>query len=266
MQTKFSNLVYGEKCTYKHALGTGAYPSREFHNYHEILLFVGGKTVFLSEENRISLSPYQIVIIPKETYHQFINVTDEEYHRCVFSFYDIPELDELIKKCMCGTQVIEASGNQKMLFHKMNEAMESNYSDKEKQIVMYALLSLVLSDISHDHVTVKEGSRPSEITQRSIELINANLCAKISVSDLSKSLNVSVSTLTQTFKRDMNISVYQYILRKKLILARQKIKDGESATGAALQCGFNDYSSFYKQYKKMFGVTPSEKENGLDAL
>ena len=259
MQSKFSKFVYGKECTYKHAKGTSAYPTREFHNCHEILLFLGGKTTFLSEEKRIPLSPYQIVIIPKETYHQFINVTDEEYHRCVFSFYDIPEFEKLIEECMGTPRVIDADNAQKQLFYKMNEIVESDFPDNEKQILMRALLVLLLSEISHAHSAVKEGSRPSEITSRSIELINADLCVKISIPELSKRLNVSVSTLTQTFKKDMNISVYQYILRKRLILAQQRIQDGESATAAAMLCGFNDYSSFYKQYKKMFGTAPSEK-------
>ena len=265
MQTKFSKFVYGDKCTYKHAKGTQAYPSREFHNYHEILLFVGGKTTFVSEEKRIPLSPYQTVIIPKETYHQFINESDEEYHRCVFSFYDIPEFDRLIEKCMQLPRVIEAGEEQKMLFRKMNETVDSDVSESEKQILMQALLALVLSEVSRDNHTVKEGSKPSEITSKSIEIINSNLCKKISISEMSKALNVSVSTLTQTFRKDMNISVYQYILRKKLILAQQRMRDGEAATAAAMNCGFNDYSSFYKQYKKMFGITPSEKTARFDA-
>ena len=265
LQQIFSKFIYDEKCTYKHAKGTSAYPSREFHNYHEILLFVGGKTTFLSEEKRIPLSPYQIVIIPKETYHQFINETDEEYHRCVFSFYDIPEFEILIERCMKSTRVIEASAQQQSLFHKMNETVDADISDKEKQILMQALLALVLSEVAHGHTAIKEGSKPSEITTKSIELINAELCIRISIPDLAKKLNVSVSTLTQTFRKDMNISVYQYILRKKLILANQRIQDGESATVAALHCGFNDYSSFYKQYKKMFGTAPSQKSAGFGA-
>ena len=265
MQTKFSKFVYDKLCTYKHAKGTGADPSREFHNYHEIILFVGGQTTFLSEEKRIPLSPYQTVIIPKETYHQFLNVTDEEYHRCVFSFYDIPELEELIEKCMSVPRVIEAGEDQKRFFHKMNEVVDSDCSENEKQLLMRALLSLVLSDVSHDNQAAKEGSEPKEITSKSIEIINSDLCNKISIPKLSKQLNVSVSTLTQTFKKDMNISLYQYILRKRLILAQQKIQDGESATTAALQCGFNDYSSFYKQYKKMFGTVPSEKSARFDS-
>jgi AraC-like DNA-binding protein/mannose-6-phosphate isomerase-like protein (cupin superfamily) len=263
VQTKFSKYVRNEWIVYKHAKGTGADPTKEFHDYHEILLFVGGKTTFISEEKHTPLSPFQIVVIPKKTYHQFTNIKDEEYHRCVFSFYDIPEFEELIEKCMYKTRVIEVGSEQKRLFNKMNEIVDSNCSEKEKHVLMHALLALVLNEVAHEHTTVKEGSELSETTSKSIEIINANLCNKISVPELSKMLNVSVSTLTQAFKRDMNISIYRYVLTKKLILAQQKIKDGEPATAAAMQCGFNDYSGFYKQYKKMFGVTPSEKATGF---
>lgn len=266
VQTKFSKYVTDEWIVYKHAKGTGAAPEREFHDFHEILLFVGGETTFLSEEKHISLSPFQTVVIPKKTYHQFINTVDEEYHRCVFSFYDIPELEELIDKCMHRPRVIEASQEQRQLFNKMNEIMESDSSEKEKQILMHSLLALLLREVANEHTSVKGGSKLSETTSKSIELINKNLSSKLSVSELSKKLNVSVSTLTQTFKRDMNISVYRYILTKKLMLAQQKIKDGESATLAAAQCGFADYSGFYKQYKKMFGVSPSEKAARFDTL
>ena len=130
-------------------------------------------------------------------------------------------------------RVIEASSEQKQLFRKMNETVDRDCPESEKQILMNALLALVLSELARENHSVKEGSKPSEITSRCIEMINANICEKISIPDLAKKLNVSVSTLTQTFRKDMNISVYQYILRKKLILAQQKIRDGETTTTAA---------------------------------
>lgn len=266
MKNLFSKYVTDEWIVYKHAKGTSAALDREFHDFHEILLFVGGETTFLSEEKHIPLSPYQIVIIPKKTYHQFTNATDEKYHRCVFSFYDIPEFEELIEKCMHSPRVIEATSEHRQLFHKMNEIMETDSTEREKQILMRSLLALILNELTREHTTVKAGSNLSELTSKSIEIINTNLCTSISVSELSKKLNVSVSTLTQTFRRDMNISVYRYILTKKLMLAQQKIKDGESATATAIQCGFRDYSGFYKQYKKMFGVAPSEKAARFDTV
>ena len=33
--------------------------------------------------------------------------------------------------------------------------------------------------------------------------------------------------------------------------------DGTPATQAAIECGFNDYSGFYRQFKKMFHKAPS---------
>lgn len=261
MDGKFVKFIEEEKCVYKHAKGTAATPSKEFHNYHELILFVGGKTTFLSEKKRIQLPPYQTIVIPKETYHQFLNENDEEYHRCVFSFYDIPELEELIQKCMRTPKVIDASDEQKVLFNKLNDILDSDCTENEKHILMYSLLALILNEVAHDNQVVKEGSKPSEITTKCIGQIDSLLGEKFTIANLARSLNVSLSTLTQTFKKDMNISVYQYILKKKLTMAQQRIRDGENAMTTAIQCGFNDYSSFYKQYKKMFGVAPSEKSS-----
>ena len=42
------------------------------------------------------------------------------------------------------------------------------------------------------------------------------------------------------------------------IRANKKIKNSVPRTQAAIECGFHDYSGFYKQYKKMFGVVPRE--------
>ena len=63
----------------------------------------------------------------------------------------------------------------------------------------------------------------------------------------------------------MNISIHQYILKKKLVMAHHKILDGIPATQAAIDCGFNDYSGFYKQFKKMFNKAPSDRGIGIGA-
>jgi AraC-like DNA-binding protein len=55
----------------------------------------------------------------------------------------------------------------------------------------------------------------------------------------------------------MGNTVYDYILSKRLILFNEKVKSGVPVVLASLDCGFNDYSSFYRLYKKRFGVCPS---------
>lgn len=55
----------------------------------------------------------------------------------------------------------------------------------------------------------------------------------------------------------MNIPIRKYVIKKRLILAHSKILKGELSSVAAIECGFNDYSGFYRQYKKMYDITPS---------
>ena len=80
------------------------------------------------------------------------------------------------------------------------------------------------------------------------------------VEEIANHCNVSLSLLSHIFKKEMNISPYKYALKKRLINARRKINAGELSTSVAVECGWNDYSGFYKQYIKTFGVPPSSKK------
>ena len=58
------------------------------------------------------------------------------------------------------------------------------------------------------------------------------------------------SYLSHVFKNDLHISIHKYVLEKRLILANKKIRQSVNPTVAASECGFADYSAFYRQYKK----------------
>jgi AraC-like DNA-binding protein len=42
-----------------------------------------------------------------------------------------------------------------------------------------------------------------------------------------------------------------------MIVAQDLIAKGESAVSASQRCGFHDYSSFYRLYKKRFNTSPT---------
>jgi AraC-like DNA-binding protein len=60
-------------------------------------------------------------------------------------------------------------------------------------------------------------------------------------------------------QKEMYISIHKFIVKKRLIQAHHRICAGEAVTVVAMECGFQDYSGFYKQYKKAFGFPPSQK-------
>ena len=57
--------------------------------------------------------------------------------------------------------------------------------------------------------------------------------------------------------------VYNYILYRRVMLARQMMLTDLSLNAIAYQCGFNDYSNFLRMFRKLIGVSPSQFRKGL---
>ena len=51
-------------------------------------------------------------------------------------------------------------------------------------------------------------------------------------------------------------TVHNYIRQKRLVLAARLIREGMSASAAAAECGFSDYSAFHRAFTKTFRVSP----------
>ena len=54
------------------------------------------------------------------------------------------------------------------------------------------------------------------------------------------------------FKEDTKMTLHNYILQKRLLYARDLIQNETPITKASIECGFNDYSSFLRAFKKHF--------------
>ena len=65
------------------------------------------------------------------------------------------------------------------------------------------------------------------------------------------------------FVDESGVSVWQYVLHKRIDRACDLILDGMRVEKAALCCGFEDYSTFYRIFRKNYGITPSVcRKNG----
>ena len=66
---------------------------------------------------------------------------------------------------------------------------------------------------------------------------------------------VHVNTL---FRQQLGVSLWRYVLHIRLDRACDMLVNGIHASEAALSCGFKDYSTFYRLFKKSYGITPTE--------
>ena len=261
MPKSFSKTLTYNSINFKCAVGTSDRYGREFHPFYEMILFKGGKAELVTDTMHITLKPDTLIVIPKGAYHQLVITGNQnEYYRCVLDFID-EECNGSGLQNYTDVFIMDTNKSILYLFDKMSALTDSNDDHVTKENVLRACLTLILTEISPNPANSKKSSKSNSLSSKVIEYIDSNLSQPLTASRIAEALNASVSSLAHTFKKDMNISVHQYILKKRLIKARQKIMDGEPVTKVALDCGFNDYSGFYKQYKKMFNESPSKNNN-----
>lgn len=97
-----------------------------------------------------------------------------------------------------------------------------------------------------------------KIIQQSIDYIENNLKAKISIDELCNAAGYSAVHYCRLFKTFVGVSPYEYINRRKLLHAVYEMANGRSKTETAFDYGFQTYAGFYKAFKSEFNCSPSE--------
>jgi AraC-like DNA-binding protein len=64
--------------------------------------------------------------------------------------------------------------------------------------------------------------------------------------------------LERKFKEETGASIYQMLLQKRMIRARNLMREGLPMMQVAMHCGFADYSGFYKAFRSAYGVSPRD--------
>lgn len=88
--------------------------------------------------------------------------------------------------------------------------------------------------------------------------ITEHLAEPLSLDRLAGQFYVSKYYLNHQFKQATGLTLYQYILKKRLLAARNLLMEGGRAMDVCFRCGFNDYSNFRRAFKREFGKSPKE--------
>ena len=103
-----------------------------------------------------------------------------------------------------------------------------------------------------------EKNRNKYILQ-SIRYISEHYSENISVSDIAASIGVSPNHLSMVFAKTVGNNITNYLNEYRISCAATELKQTETPiTSLALDCGFNSFCTFSRNFKKVYGITPSE--------
>ncbi len=231
---------------------------REIHTYHEILFCIDANVVLFTEKQQKKIQGDVLFLIPKGTYHYF-RIQDREKFPRLKIYFPAEVLNSTpCRQLMSDIRIIESlDGTVLFLLKKLCRIIEEASCEKQG-FYAYSLILMLLSELDQslgkEHT--QEVATDGELTEI-LCYIAENLSRDLSIEALSRKANVSASTVTHLFKKSLGISVHRYVTQRRLIYGQNLILAGHKPSKIYGDCGYRDYSSFYKAYVLFFGYPPS---------
>ena len=106
-----------------------------------------------------------------------------------------------------------------------------------------------------------------ESIQKTINYIEANLLDELTMDQIAKVANSSVFHFQRTFSILTDMSIADYIRRRRLTLAAQELINSDiKIIDLSYKYGYDTPESFTKAFRKQHGVTPSDARKNLGKL
>ena len=93
---------------------------------------------------------------------------------------------------------------------------------------------------------------------RCIEYIKSNFTEEISLEDICKRSTMSKSSFCSLFSQLTGHSFNTYLNMCRINKAKEYIKSGYNISAIYGLCGYNTFSTFHRNFKKVMGITPQE--------
>lgn len=93
--------------------------------------------------------------------------------------------------------------------------------------------------------------------ERVMAYLNANYRASINIRDVVRALNISQSTVSHTFRAAYGITPIEYLQIVRVFGTLIDIGAGQHITKVIYDHGYKNYPTFYRQFIKVLGYSPS---------
>ena len=258
---------------YHMATPRSATPEYHAHDFYEFYFFIAGDTTVYIEEYTHKLHPGDVVIFPPGYMHRVLHQTPDAFYERMLIYASQEELKTMGSRDYSLLKVLEdCIGRSQFRFSLDTESFEhcrlaiydmihSAIDNKRpaQSLINRCRVQLLLATLCAWFEEMKgmaEMSPPDRIGLV-IAYINEHVDKPLSLEKLSGLFFISKYHLLREFKRRTNKSIYQFILSKRVNLAKLVLQSGLPPSQAAARCGFSDYSSFFKAFKKETGVSPN---------
>ena len=246
-----------------------------YHDFNKIIIFISGDVTYIIEGKSYKLKPWDMLLVGKNDLHLPIISPDKPYERMVLwlnsDFLEAHNRNDCnLLKCF------ELASERKINLIRMKNtdihSFKQNLLELDQTILDSSFGSEILKNALFIQIMVKinrlfqgmdinkniEDIKYDERIEEILSFINNNLYEDLSIDTMSKKFYINKYYLMHLFKQETGFTLYRYIQKKRAIKASYLLKEGIPAGEVCSLCGFSDYSTFVRTFKKEFHLSPKQ--------
>lgn len=243
------------------------------HKCYEFIHILHGHLLYTVEGSEYILSDGDFIMTTPSELHAFSFPKECIYQREFLHIYPgflkgYPELINSLDSRRPGyfnrfpAETVEKYGIDK-IFRGIEECCVSAEPETDFLVLTYSLqlitkISQVLRKESPEHQEIITNKKANAVC----DYIDRHYNETISVGTIANALFVSPAYLSRVFKRETGITIKTYLNMRRVTHAKNLIIQGQPVTNAFLECGFDDYSTFYRAFTKYVGMSPEQFKKG----
>lgn len=245
------------------------------HDFLKIMILIEGRIDYVIEGRSYRLAPWDIVLVDRGLIHRPEADPAFPYERIILylspDFLDRYSDTDSLTLCFREAQYRhshilrfheELRSPLISLLSRLESALDGHSETfgnalMSRLLCLEFLIELNRASISSGSGYLTTGTLDYRISGL-LSYINSHLSQELSIEHLSGVCSLSPYHMMRIFKEETGFTIGSYITEKRLILAREYMKEGRKATEACYLSGFNHYSVFLRAYKKRYKGLPKD--------
>lgn len=240
-----------------------------YHDFDKITIFIKGSVTYTIEGKSYELRPYDIVLVRHGDIHRLTVDNSKVYERIIVyispNFMNAYKTDSYDLSC-CFQKALQEESNvlrisslEKSSLFRSITRLEQSFADDGYAADLYRQV-LFLEFMVHLNRAARKNRLEFIDTDNCnakivdiLRYINDHLTGDLGIDTLAGKFYISKYYMMRRFKQETGYTLGQYISQKRLLFAKELISSGVPASQVCFDCGFRDYSTFSRAYRKAFG-------------
>ena len=245
-----------------------------YHDFDKITIFIKGKVTYMVEGKSYDLLPYDIVLVKHNDIHRLTVDNSEVYERIIvyispnfMNAYQTADYD--LSYCFQKAEeehsnVLRIPSLEKSSLFRSITRLEHSFSDEGYAAGLYRQV-LFLEFMIHLNRAVQKNRLEyldtNDCNMKIVDIlyyINEHITDDLTIDHIADTFYVSKYYMMRLFKQETGYTIGTYISQKRLLLAKELLLSGVPSTQVCFDCGYKDYSTFSRAYRKLFGESPRD--------